>query len=402
VSATHSPDLLLVSDLHLGCVGARGRWHQAAFADFLVQTREEQRARDKPWRLILLGDVFDFSAVAAPVDPADSAACVERARTVLDRVTTEAPDALVALRGLLTAGVPIDLVVGNHDSELADARIQGLLLERLLGRNVRDVPLRFHPWILYVPGRLYAEHGSQHHDINRVPCILGKTDLLAAGATSAPGAVLGRSQRLLRERITEETTRKRTHVYVEAVVAVGRSVLSMGSGDGKRLRERYFRQVLPHHADAIGLPTSVLESLDCVSNASIVGLVRRLAGRTLRRFTGTRGDDDFMQAARRIHAVLDGQGAAAAVYAFGHSHDVQCRRLLHTVDSPLYVNAGTWSPFVRGEELRRSGRHRPTWIRINASGEVTLGRWDGVQATPDKDSAVSRRLVHLEPADGRE
>lgn len=74
------------------------------------------------------------------------------------------PDFFAGLRRFLGAGFPIDVVSGNHDVDLVRPAVRTRLRE-LLGTGGGEGDgggVRFHPWIYYVPGVLYAEHGHQH------------------------------------------------------------------------------------------------------------------------------------------------------------------------------------------------------------------------------------------------
>ena len=63
------------------------------------------------------------------------------------------------------------MVAGNHDLDLVRPAV-GQRLRWHLGVAASDDRVRIWPWLYVVPGVLYAEHGNQHHDLNRFPRIL--------------------------------------------------------------------------------------------------------------------------------------------------------------------------------------------------------------------------------------
>ncbi len=156
--------LVITSDLHLGG-GTAGVWgprfsdeftDDQAFVEFLRCLSPRPGSR-----LVFLGDAFDFLRV--PVTGARTglfARSEAEAVAQLDRIAAAHPVVMTALSDTLAAGVRVDFVSGNHDAEL----IRPAVRERL--RALLGAPVGFHPWILYIPGLLYAEHGHHHHDIN--------------------------------------------------------------------------------------------------------------------------------------------------------------------------------------------------------------------------------------------
>ena len=63
------------------------------------------------------------------------------------------------------------VVGGNHDIELTRPALAALFTA-LLGLEVGHPRVRFSPWVVHEPGVFYAEHGNQHHDLNRMPTVL--------------------------------------------------------------------------------------------------------------------------------------------------------------------------------------------------------------------------------------
>ncbi len=169
--------LVLLSDLHLGSGAEAAGWGPGfadefdgddAFPEFLayLSTRD-----DPPDRLVLLGDTVDFLRVPVSGSRAGLYARTDaEAVGQLDRVALAHPRVFAALAEALRAGVAIDVVVGNHDLELARPAVRDRLRALLLpaGSAAAAGRLRVHQWGYHLPGLLYAEHGNHFHDINTV------------------------------------------------------------------------------------------------------------------------------------------------------------------------------------------------------------------------------------------
>jgi UDP-2,3-diacylglucosamine pyrophosphatase LpxH len=133
--------LAIVSDLHMATPEAPGGDPFAddrAFAQLLGALAD----RCIRTRLVLLGDTFDL--VLAGSGGLDAVAAAHAA--VFD-----------ALAAFAAAGHEIEVVPGNHDGDLMRPAAQ----ERL--RELLSAPIAFPPWVVLVPGVLYAEHGEQRH-----------------------------------------------------------------------------------------------------------------------------------------------------------------------------------------------------------------------------------------------
>src|SRR5206468_8053031 len=57
-------------------------------------------------------------------------------------------------------------LAGNRDVALHLAVVRTTLVDRLGGDGSA---VGWHPWALHLPGLLWAEHGSQHHDLHAIP-----------------------------------------------------------------------------------------------------------------------------------------------------------------------------------------------------------------------------------------
>jgi UDP-2,3-diacylglucosamine pyrophosphatase LpxH len=171
-------DVVVVSDLHLSAgyderTGTFDRnedfFYDGAFARLLAHLRERAEREGRRWRLLLLGDVFDFLQVELPGqrDALDTGDSITRAK--LTRIARGHPRFFAALGEWVAAGFPLDVVPGNHDIEMIRPSSQRRFVELVAaagsGAAASDL-VRFYPWIYYLPGLLYAEHGHQYDDVN--------------------------------------------------------------------------------------------------------------------------------------------------------------------------------------------------------------------------------------------
>lgn len=169
-------DIVLVSDLHMSMgynrrTGTFNRnedfFYDAAFSRFIDHLLAQARAEARRWRLVILGDMIDFLQVDLPEDRDDltsSAASV----TKLNIIARGHAEVFAALARFAAAGHPIEIVIGNHDIEYiwpdVQARFHALIVEHAGGSAL--APITFHPWIFFVPGVVYAEHGQQYDAVN--------------------------------------------------------------------------------------------------------------------------------------------------------------------------------------------------------------------------------------------
>ena len=345
--------LVVISDLHLGAGLAAGSWgpgftddfaDDQALCDFLrwLSTRRE-------CRLVFLGDTFDFLRV--PVSGARTglfARSDAEAVAQLDRIAASHRTVVSALSAVIAAGLQVDFVAGNHDAELIRPAVRERLCELLNGQ------VRFHPWILYLPGLLYAEHGHHHHDINTFARPLHPYARNAGRLERPPAALLGDLRRL-----------------PSSPGCFWRDVLTglCGRRSGRK-RAEYLAGLAPAQADVTGLPAAVLAELHHLASFSLFGVGRRLVA-ARRRHGDRRGY--LPVAAGAVHGLLAQSQLAVPFYAFGHTHAAM-RLPLGT--NAWYLNSGTWSTGTRG-----SASARRTWIEITAGADpapvARLFHWTG-------------------------
>jgi UDP-2,3-diacylglucosamine pyrophosphatase LpxH len=359
--------IVIVSDLHMAAPGgpvADPFAEDEAFAALLASL-----ARDAvPTRLVLLGDTFDLVlAAGAPTRPHDP---VTAAVDALEKAAEAHPRVLASLGAFAAAGHAVEIVPGNHDVELLRPPVQQRLRE-LVAKSGGDAPrlegLAFRPWIVHVPGVLYAEHGQQHHDLNHFRRLLARAAPAARRRRSAPVALS------LDESRVELARARGAGRPAVAVRAAGRLALAgagLAAGDRGRARAAHERLVR-EHAATVELPASALLEIQRASAPAPAGVVRRLAA----------GGDFMLPAARRVSDALLRAQAGTAFCVFGHTHRAQDRPLSEGADAPRYLNAGTWSTLLRpgrdGSEDRlryveiEHGDGRPPAARLRRAVTVT-------------------------------
>lgn len=337
--------LVLVSDLHLGGGGRHERFRQDRdFTDFCHHLAGRPPTVAGARRLAVLGDFLELLEVRAG-EEGRLASSVTIALARLDRIVDAHAGVFAAVADLVDAGWGIDVVIGNHDIDLIRPALQHRLGE-LLGKGRRhESPVRFHPWILHVPGLLYAEHGSQYHDINWFPELLWAAGRHGDGPIRHPlGAHLG----------------ERPPALVAASV---RELANRLLGVRDPRRRRYRCEGLTALSQEVALSREALRRIDLVPATSVGVMALRLLRQLYHRQHG--GSIYLRQAARAIDRILQPAGEGCAFYAFGHSHAAEHRRLMDGEGGPEYLNAGTWSLDVRGALRRAPEEDRCTFVVIN-------------------------------------
>ncbi len=200
-------DVVILSDLHLGPGRdpEGGRWsrledffYDRELVSFLDHVRRGAAREERPLRLILNGDVFDFLLVTEVPDPRDGVALDHPPRRAerkfglrptevasiwkLERIVEGHPTVFDALARLLSGGAELVILPGNHDPELFFEGVQGALVQVLTERAREEHPelepdvvegrIRFEPWFWYEPGRLFVEHGHQYDESSMLSRLL--------------------------------------------------------------------------------------------------------------------------------------------------------------------------------------------------------------------------------------
>ena len=185
-------NLLAISDLHLGCdlksgskasESKRARSFDAQLSEF-IGWHATHRKENKPWRLLLNGDIVDFVAITLTPGASDDAGftvqpeerafglaaeegkCVWKLRRVFERHW----QVFDALARFLLKGNSIHIIRGNHDAEFRFPAVQQEMRTHLVnlaglrgaGRRRLEKQLEFHNWFYLEPGFFYAEHGNAY------------------------------------------------------------------------------------------------------------------------------------------------------------------------------------------------------------------------------------------------
>jgi UDP-2,3-diacylglucosamine pyrophosphatase LpxH len=177
VTDTH--DIVILSDLHMsaGYDSRTGTFHRnedffydGAFYRFVEHYLDEAKRSSRLLRFVILGDFFDFLQVPLDEETGAGATSSESSVLRLERIGDGHRAVFTALARLIHEGHQIDIVFGNHDVELVWPAVQAKMRKIIVDHAAPEADvadrLRFHPWLLYFPGVLYAEHGQQYDGIN--------------------------------------------------------------------------------------------------------------------------------------------------------------------------------------------------------------------------------------------
>ena len=308
---------VVLSDLHLGAAGAAT---EDAFVSFLEWLTARARSDATPWRLVLLGDLLDLLHAPGP-DP----------RAALDAVAARQRPVLAALGAAAAHGVVVDVVPGNHDSELVDSDLQERLRALVAAAAGTSAALlrptfRVRPWFLLVPGLLYAEHGSQYHALNAVA-----DPLAPSGRWSRrlpPGAVLDLFLSGADHGGPAPGLPRLLPAAVGALARRGRTDASTAAS-------------LRACAQEAGLSPGALVALRGLAETSPGALLRNVYAAVCRR-TG-HVERRQQEAAVAVHRILARERQAAPVYVFGHTHRVAHLALDADGMQLLWINGGAWA-----------------------------------------------------------
>jgi UDP-2,3-diacylglucosamine pyrophosphatase LpxH len=183
-------ELLIVSDLHLGrgFNPATKHWHRLEtffydddFRSFCEWLCRDAAERGAPVALVLNGDVLDLLRIEPQAEP--GAGGFERrfgppvtapmAARMVSAILGGHPAFADALAAVLAAGHEVIILPGNHDLELqwepVREEVRRAVSDRLAARGASAealARLRFEPWFLHEPGRIWIEHGCQYDPEN--------------------------------------------------------------------------------------------------------------------------------------------------------------------------------------------------------------------------------------------
>jgi hypothetical protein len=340
---------LFVSDAHLD-LDPQLRPIDEALAGFFDDVADA--GRGSTTRLVLLGDMFEL---LGPVG-GGVAAAVDR----LNEVATGHTEVIAALRRCVQAGVAVDVVAGNHDLDLVRPAVAARLRDHL-GLATADGGVRVWPWLYVVPGVLYAEHGNQHHDLNRFPSILDPYSRHDPAELFTPP--LATRDRLI---AANGFTRGRH------AAAVARSLAASWWGEWQAHRSSC-TGLTRVCAEDLGLDATLVSELDRLSRVRPIRMARRLAGRLVAG-QGAPPDAYLFNAASAVHRLTAARGAATPFYVFGHTH---VARDVPLDGSSRYLNCGTWSTCLRAGDPAEADPARFPFVEVVSDEHGVRGslRW---------------------------
>ncbi len=413
-------EYLFLNDLHLaaGFNAAEGQpsqgesfFYDSIFARFLAFHISQAQSVGHSLHLVLLGDVFDFLRIESPSPPQyrysldnSPATAAEKLR----RIAAGHPEFFQALSRLLDAGGFLELLPGNHDIELIRQPVQSIFKE-LLVKNCQnpfqEQQIRFHPWILYVPGVLYAEHGQQHHFINTFPHLphlhldqppgrfrlplgshfeiyLSSLARLAApylnGQSAAPGAL---SHTLLRR---PGLWLRTAGSHLRFAAALLHDLLRRPLVKSGWIAVEQARRIQALAGES-GLSVQFLSGLERLTHHSTQEMLLRVL-RLQRPAASALAGGYLFQSASTIHQLLTSTGQAVPFYVFGHTHQSAHLPLPSQGHPAYYLNAGSWIGMDDpGAAPTAAGVFQ--FVRLTASSGASPSAevltWDDPQGRPE-------------------
>jgi UDP-2,3-diacylglucosamine pyrophosphatase LpxH len=389
--------VVIVGDLHIAAGNEREPFCDdgvlARFLEYLTMRLEPERSTT---RLLILGDLFDFLEVTRPSrQPGRAWREMSEAASVakLECAAAAHEGAMRAFADFAGAGFAVSIVPGNHDIELGIPAVQRRLLALIDSEKQGAAgQICFHPWIFTVPGLIYAEHGSQYHDLNAFARLIDPSympgnaplelpvgshiSLYLVDLAEALGGSVGTSatRRLAGALLAWPPILPRVLVlHARLAAAVFAAGLAPTRLSWRRRRATYRSQTLSRYAEDVGLRAETLEAIDGLAALGPFAVERRairqlIVGTTaLRRASAAPADgsDSFLhRAARSIDALLAAERQQVPYYVFGHSHLPADERLDDRGRSGRYLNPGTWSSLLPRKTRGLGDRARFTFVEI--------------------------------------
>jgi UDP-2,3-diacylglucosamine pyrophosphatase LpxH len=193
------PDIVVVSDLHLGegiqstehrYVPNEDFFYDAQFSRFLDELKRCYSGRPEDLKLVFNGDTFDFLTVTSVPDDAEAESrrfrvssfekrfglnpSAKKSVYKLDRIVNGHLRFFTALAGFVADGFRVEIIRGNHDLELFFPEVKQRLMEHLSLLDERldllaiESRVGFHDWFYLEKGRVYIEHGNQYDAGNSI------------------------------------------------------------------------------------------------------------------------------------------------------------------------------------------------------------------------------------------
>lgn len=371
---------LFLSDLHLssGLDPLSGSYsplenfiYDEQFARFLSYHQHRALEEGRELHLLLLGDIFDFLRVSSPSLPQHQYSLDTSIATALQKIEQIAAGHVVffeALGRLLNAGFSLEIMPGNHDIEITQIAVQEkvkALIERY-GHCSQEAASRinFYPWIYYLPGVFYAEHGQQHHWINSFPNLAmlisqertnrirlpvgSHFEIYLQALLKATGMPAPSQSPVLRSLLLNVL--KHPVLWVRTAGAQLRflgallgSVLNRSNPWEKARQKAAQEHILPVLSSQCGLSGQTLNGLVKLWRSSDFSqwlyLLRKLIGKR----TAAKAATNYLyQSATTIHELLMSKNEQVPYYIFGHTHQPAILPLKGGTPVSYYVNGGSW------------------------------------------------------------
>jgi UDP-2,3-diacylglucosamine pyrophosphatase LpxH len=363
---TPPPTVWIVSDLHLDAnpdTAAMAR--SDAFARFLSQLAAYQLDHEAtPNQLVILGDFMDLPNTT-----------IDEARTAIEGIAIAHGKVLTALNVVLSTGLDLIVVPGNHDIELTIEDVFSVLSRCLNVNTDGNGSVKLSPWIYYIPGLMYAEHGNQHHDINWFSNVLTPTYMDDHERIQRTAA---RWWSHLRSPDDNDPSGPRSQLT--GLAALTNSLRRRPSW--AMPYDRYIATVAVPYGASIEIGAEAVRALDATTRRGSLSIFLRLARKPVQRFwarfrhsgdpSASVGRERYLRdAVPDVVAITRSHGIGVPFYVFGHTHVASSS----PVDGEaVYLNAGTWSG-----QLPTDRASQPelwfTFLKITDTS-ADLMRWD--------------------------
>jgi hypothetical protein len=381
--------------------------HDVAFASFIRHLVDDAGTTEAQLRLLILGDLIDFPRVRT--SGRHRSVSDDESIDKLQAAIESHPDVFRSLSELVAAGHNLDLVPGNHDLQLMRAPVFEALLQQFNESDRTRVSL--YPWIVHIPGVLYAEHGHQYHDINSVEFLLDWlqsapspndrpvgaifddyfVDLLAQIASAQeriPVDIGDALETLARQPILLAKT---LPLHLHAAFRIATTLLRAE----QKSRDSHLTYEITRPADPARMPSISIEALREID--ALASEIRRAMRPRIFRMMRTRlpvigqrfapyakgaparvsRGEHLRGIARSINGILAKEGLDVPNYVFAHSH-VADNAPLPGNPTKRVLNAGSW---INRPAIDGSGAF--TFIRIDTGGSEQaagkLFRWDAAR-----------------------
>ena len=172
-----SKELFIISDLHIGGEypgesddqGFRMNTHVDDLIEFINEVTERYQQKQIPTELIINGDFIDFLAEKIP-DIGIRKSFInneQHALNTFNQIVERDQELFSTLNKMLSAGVNLTILLGNHDVELSFPRVRARIHE-LLGVEKNNRLQFIFDGEAYVVGNVLIEHGNRYDGWNTI------------------------------------------------------------------------------------------------------------------------------------------------------------------------------------------------------------------------------------------